>query len=148
MIEGVRIQKLKVVRDERGKLMEILRSDDEIFERFGQVYITTAKPGVVKAWHMHSLQTDHFACLSGRTKVALYDNRESSKTYREINEFIMSPDEPFLLKIPNKIYHGFKCVSDTEAMILNIPTLPYNRRNPDEYRLDAYQNDIPYDWSK
>jgi dTDP-4-dehydrorhamnose 3,5-epimerase len=35
MIEGVKVKKLKVVPDERGRLMEILRCDDPMFEKFG-----------------------------------------------------------------------------------------------------------------
>ena len=38
MIDGVQIKKLKVVPDERGRLMEILRADDSLFSKFGQVY--------------------------------------------------------------------------------------------------------------
>ena len=48
MIEGVKVKKLKVIPDERGRLMEILRNDDECYEKFGQVYMTTNYPGVVK----------------------------------------------------------------------------------------------------
>jgi dTDP-4-dehydrorhamnose 3,5-epimerase len=36
--------------------MEILRRDDPIFQKFGQVYMTTNYPGVVKAWHYHKKQ--------------------------------------------------------------------------------------------
>jgi len=61
MIEGVIIKKLKVIPDERGRLMEILRADDEMFERFGQVYLTTAYPGAVKGWHYHRKQSDNMA---------------------------------------------------------------------------------------
>ena len=53
MIDGVKIKKLKVIPDERGRLMEMLRSDDDLFIKFGQVYMTTAYPGVVKGWHYH-----------------------------------------------------------------------------------------------
>ena len=60
MIDGVKVKKLKVIPDERGWLMEILRCDDEIYKEFGQVYMTTAYPGVVKAWHFHKKQTDNF----------------------------------------------------------------------------------------
>ena len=42
MIDGVKVKKLKVVPDDRGRLMEILRSDDDIFQKFGQVYITSS----------------------------------------------------------------------------------------------------------
>ena len=48
MIDGVKTKKLRVIPDERGRLMEILRRDDEIFEKFGQVYLSSTYPGVVK----------------------------------------------------------------------------------------------------
>ena len=65
MIYGVKTKNLKVIPDERGWLMEILRCDENMFEKFGQVYFTTAYPGVVKAWHLHKKQTDNFTCTNG-----------------------------------------------------------------------------------
>ncbi|MFC1493553.1 WxcM-like domain-containing protein, partial [candidate division KSB1 bacterium] len=76
MIEGVRVKDLKVIPDERGRIMETLRSDDEIFIKFGQAYITTAYPGVVKGWHYHKKQIDNFTCIHGMMKLVLYDDRE------------------------------------------------------------------------
>lgn len=148
MIEGVKVKKLKVIPDERGRLMEILRSDDEIFQQFGQVYMTTAKPGIVKAWHCHKLQTDSFTCVFGKIRLILYDAREDSKTFKEIQKFIMDLESPFLVQIPPGVYHGFKCISEEEAIVINTPTHVYNHANPDEYRIDPYENDIPYDWRK
>jgi len=148
MIKGVEVKKLKIIPDERGRLMEILRSDEGIFEKFGQVYMTTAYPGVTKAWHYHKKQDDHFTCVSGMMRLALYDSREDSPTRGEVNDFIISPDDPMLVRIPKLVYHGFKCVSDKEAIVINVPTLPYSAKDPDEYRLDAFKNDIPYDWNK
>ena len=87
MINGVLIKELRVIPDERGWLTEILRCDEEIYEKFGQVYLTTAYPGVVKAWHYHKKQTDYFTCISGNMKVALYDSRKESSTYSKIDEF-------------------------------------------------------------
>ena len=63
------VKALKVIPDERGHLMEILRCDDEMFQKFGQVYLTTGYPGVVKAWHYHKAQTDHFCVIKGMMKV-------------------------------------------------------------------------------
>lgn len=148
MINGVRVKKLKLIPDERGRLMEILRSDEEAFRKFGQVYMTTAKPGVVKAWHYHRKQDDNFTCVSGKMKLALYDSRESSPTHGEVNEFVISLDDPMLVTIPKLVYHGFKCVSDCEAIVINTPTEAYDHKNPDELRIDAYDNDIPYDWRR
>ena len=69
VIDGVQVKELKVISDDRGALMEILRSDDQLFERFGQAYVTICKPRVVKGWHYHKVQTDHFVCLKGKAKV-------------------------------------------------------------------------------
>lgn len=148
MIDGVKIKKLKIIPDERGRLMEILRRDDEIFEKFGQVYMTTANPGVVKAWHYHKKQDDNFTCVHGKMRLALYDARKKSPTYGEVNEFTISLDEPILVHIPKLIYHGFKCISDCEALVINTVTIPYNYKKPDELRIDPYDNDISYDWRK
>ena len=148
MINGVKVKNLKIIPDERGRLMEILRVDEEMFIKFGQVYMTTAKPNVVKAWHWHKIQTDSFTCISGKMRLALYDAREDSSTKGEINDFEISLDNPMLVQIPPGVYHGFKCTSDQEAIVINTVTEPYNHKTPDENRVDCYENDIDYDWSK
>jgi dTDP-4-dehydrorhamnose 3,5-epimerase len=148
MIDGVTTKKLRVFPDERGWLMEILRRDDPIFEEFGQVYVTAAYQGVVKAWHMHELQTDHFCVLSGMAKIVLYDGREDSPTRGEVNEFFLGTHDRSVLKIPKLVMHGFKCISQSEALILNVPTEMYNPSKPDEIRRPADDPSIPYDWSR
>lgn len=148
MIDGVKVKKLRVIPDERGRLMEILRSDEEIYEKFGQIYITAAYPGVVKAWHYHREQTDHLVCISGMMKIVLYDAREGSSTNGEVNEFFCGIHNPLLIKVPKGIYHGFKCISDIEALVINIPDKLYDYDSPDEFRVDPHKNDIPYDWAR
>jgi len=148
LIDGVQIKRLRVMPDERGCLMEMLRSDDALFMQFGQVYMTTAYPGVVKAWHYHKHQTDHFVVVHGMAKVVLYDGRENSPTRGRVNEFFMGLRNPILLQIPEMVYHGFKCISPEEAIIINCPTATYNYQDPDEYRLAPDTDQIPYDWSR
>ena len=148
MIDGVKVKNLKVIPDERGRLMEILREDESLFSRFGQVYMTTTYPGIVKAWHKHKKQIDNVACVQGMIKLALYDSREDSPTFKEVNEFYLGIHNPMLVQIPPGVYHGWMCVSQEEAIIVNIPTEVYNYQEPDEQRLDPHQNDIPYDWSR
>jgi len=146
MIKGVKTKELKVVPDERGWLMEVLRCDDDCFEKFGQVYITTAYPGVVKAWHYHKIQTDNFSCICGMMKVALYDARKDSPTYGEINEFFIGKKKPMLITVPPLVYHGFKAIGTKTAYFLSVPTEAYNYKKPDDYRLPPDSDKIPYDW--
>ncbi len=148
MIDGVIVKQLRVIPDERGRLMEMLRSDDPFFENFGQTYVTTCYPGVTKAWHYHKQQTDHFTALVGMAKVVLYDDREGSSTKGEINEFFMGEHNPILVRIPKGVYHGFKNVGTKECMIVNCPDRTYNYETPDEFRKPAHGSDIPYDWDR
>jgi dTDP-4-dehydrorhamnose 3,5-epimerase len=148
MIDGVKTRKLRLIPDERGYLMEMLRSDWKEYEKFGQVYITAVYPGAVKGWHYHRIQTDHFICVHGMAKVVLYDGREGSPTHGEVNEFFMGDQNPTLLKIPPGVMHGFKGISQEMALIVNVPTELYNYEQPDEYRLPAHTDEIPYDWSR
>jgi len=148
MIDGVKVKQLKVIPDERGRLMEILREDDDIFLRFGQVYLTTGYPGVVKAWHYHKVQNDHFCVVKGMMKVVLYDAREGSPTKGEVNEFFMGEHRPILLRIPPLVYHGFKTVSQEEALLINVSTQVYKHDGPDEFRVHPHENDIPYKWAR
>jgi len=148
MIDGVAVKKLRVIPDERGRVMEILRSDDEFFSRFGQVYMTTAYPGVVKGWHYHKKQTDHVAVVKGTLKLVLYDDRDDSSTKGEINEFFLGQHNPVLVKIPPLVLHGFKCISQEEAICINVPSEVYDYDQPDEFRVDPHKNDIPYAWER
>lgn len=147
-IDGVHVKQLKVIPDERGRLMEILRCDDPIFQKFGQLYMTTVHPGVVKGWHYHKLQTDNFSVVRGMIKLVLFDDREGSPTRGEVQEFFIGEHNPLLVQIPPLVYHGFKGVGTEEAIAINCPTEPYNRERPDEFRLDAHTDKIPYDWGR
>ncbi|MBN2454994.1 MAG: dTDP-4-dehydrorhamnose 3,5-epimerase family protein [Sedimentisphaerales bacterium] len=148
MIDGLGVRTAKVLPDERGRLGEIIRADDPWFEKFGQVYFTTTYPGVVKAWHYHGKQTDHFYVIKGMVKIALYDNRKNSPTYGEINQIYLGEHCPGLIRIPPGVQHGWMCVSQVEAYIVNIVSEMYNYEQPDEYRTDPHDNNIPYDWAR
>jgi dTDP-4-dehydrorhamnose 3,5-epimerase len=147
-IEGVKVKPLKVIPDERGWLMEILRADDpELFSKFGQAYVSATYPGVVKAWHFHRRQVDNFVCLAGMIKLVLVDTRDGSPTKGAVNEFFLGTEQRMLVQIPALVYHGWKCISTERSIVLNIPTELYHYSDPDEYRLEPHGT-LPYDWTR
>jgi dTDP-4-dehydrorhamnose 3,5-epimerase len=148
VIEGVAVKELNLIPDERGFLLEVLRSDDPLFQRFGQAYITAAYPGVVKAWHYHTKQTDHFCVVKGMAKVVLYDAREGSPTHGEVNEFCIGEQRPRLVVIPPLVYHGYKNIGTELVLLLNLPTEVYNYAEPDEHRAPPHGGGVPYDWGR
>ena len=133
--------------------MEILRSDDNLLEKFGQVYLTTAYPNVIKAWHYHKQQDDNFCVVKGMAKVALYDGREGSPTKGNVMDFFIGEHNPCLIHIPVGVWHGYKGIGVEPTLLLNAVTLAYDYDNPDEFRIpynvDTYQGSpVDYDWNK
>lgn len=148
LIQGVNVKPLKVIADERGYLMEMMRADDPFFQKFGQSYVSVAYPGVVKGWHFHKVQTDHFVIVKGMMKVVLYDSREGSPTKGLLNEFFMGERNPILVTIPPGVVHGMKGIGTEPAMLVNVPTEMYKYNEPDEFRIDPHSKEIPYDWDR
>lgn len=146
MIEGVATKKLAVIPDERGRLMECLRSDDDLFLKFGQLYMTTTLPGVVKGWHLHHVQWDNIVCVKGMLKLVLCDDRDDSPTKGEIDEFFIGEHAPLLVRVPPGVWHGWKCVSVDEAYVINAPTEVYVYDAPDQEELPHDTARIAYDW--
>jgi len=144
MIDGVLVHPLKIIPDERGRILHMLRRDDPHFERFGEIYFSVIYPGVVKGWHLHKTMTLNYAVVSGMVKLVLYDEREQSKTLGEIYEILTGEQRYALVRIPPGVWNGFQCVGSSPAIVANCATQPHD---PAEIvRMDPHQNRIPYDW--
>jgi dTDP-4-dehydrorhamnose 3,5-epimerase len=138
MIDGVMIRELVTHADEHGYLFEMLRADWPEFQKFGQAYVSVTYPGIVKGWHFHKLQADHFIVASGMAKIALYDDRAGSPTRHELMEVVMGERRQRLLVIPPLVLHGVVALNNEPMMLINFPDYLYNAKEPDEQR-------IPYD---
>ncbi len=146
MIEGAEVKQLTRHADQRGYLMELLRSDDPIFSKFGQCYVSMNYPGVVRAWHWHEKQDDFFVVVKGMIRVGLYDQREGSATQGEVNDFYLGENNTILLKIPVGVVHGYKTIGVEPSLLINFPSVAYNPKEPDEFRLPWNTDQIPHDW--
>jgi dTDP-4-dehydrorhamnose 3,5-epimerase len=145
MIDGVKIIPLRQIVDERGKIMHMLKSTDEHFIDFGEIYFSCAWPGTIKAWHIHKSMTVNNAVIQGRAKLVLYDLRAGSRTEGELQEVFLGEDNYVLVQIPPGIANGYKAYGDSLVILANAATEPHD---PEEIvRIDPFTPDIPYDWS-
>jgi len=144
MIDGVKVIPLRKIPDERGTVMHMLRSDAPHFTQFGEIYFSTAYPGVIKAWHIHKRMTLNYAVVVGMIKFVLYDDREGSPTKGELQELFIGERNYALVQVPPLVWNGWKCIGTREAIVANCATEPHD---PDEIeRLDPFCNSIPYNW--
>ncbi len=146
MIEGVQVVPLRRIPDERGTVFHMLKRTDPHFREFGEIYFSSIYPGVVKGWHIHDRMTLNYACIAGDIKLVLYDEREGSRTKREMQVLYLGPKNYALAVVPPGVWNGFMNVGTEEAIVANCATIPHD---PGEIRrLDPYKNHIPYDWAR
>lgn len=143
MIDGVSVVPLRRIPDERGTVHHMLRRTDPHFIEFGEIYFTTVYRGVVKGWHRHRAMTLNYACIGGRIKLVLFDDRDGSATRGELMEVFLGPDDYSLVIIPPGVWNGFKGMEES-SIVANCCTHPHDPSRSD--RLDPFVNDIPYDW--
>jgi dTDP-4-dehydrorhamnose 3,5-epimerase len=143
-IEGINISPLKIISDDRGSVMHMLRNDSQVFEKFGEIYFSTIFENKIKAWHLHKEATLNYACLYGKVKLALFDQRKNSKTFGEYQELILSLDNYSLITIPPNIWNGFKGLSKGHSIIANCLNLPHNEN--EMIRSDIDDKRFDYEW--
>lgn len=145
MIDGVIINPLRQISDERGKVMHMLREDSDEFVGFGEIYFSCIYPGAVKGWHIHKRMTLNYAVPHGNIKFVLYDDRPESLTKGELQEIFLGPDNYCRVTVPPMIWNGFKGVGKETAIVANCASIAHD---PDEIdRRDPFDPYIPYDWS-
>ena len=120
MIDGVIITKRKIIKDERGQVMHMLRNDDKMFKNFGEIYFSTINYKKIKAWHLHKEATLNYVCIKGKVKLVLYDDRDSSSSKGKLEEITLSPDNYNLITIPNNIWNGFKGLDKESQLSLTV----------------------------
>lgn len=145
MIEGVIVKPLKQFIDERGKILHMLRCDQECFMSFGEIYFSTVYPGAIKGWHIHRRMVLNYAVPHGHIKLVLYDDRKGSTTRGEVQEIFLGPDNYCLVTIPAMVWNGFKGIGTEMALVANCATIPHDPGEID--RMDPFDSRIPYDWS-
>ena len=144
-IDGLQVIPLRRIPDERGTVRHMLKRTDPHFKEFGEIYFSSVYPGVVKAWHRHREMTLNYACVCGRIKLVVYDDREGSRTRGNLREVFLGEDDYSLVVIPPDLWNGFKGMSVPAATVANCATHPHDPARSD--RLDPFTNHIPYDWA-
>jgi len=125
-IKGVIATPLKIIHNDKGNLYHILRSLDDGFQGFGEVYISTINYGEVKAWKKHTKMTSNIAVPMGQGRLVIFDDRLDSDTKGLMNEFILSLDNYKRITIPPGLWYGFSGLGKETNMLINVADIPHD----------------------
>jgi dTDP-4-dehydrorhamnose 3,5-epimerase len=144
-IHGVTFRPAVTHVDLRGEMCEI---NSESWEAnpfpISWVSMYSIRPGMAKGWVVHRRQDDRNFLARGRVKWVLYDDRADSPTYQRLAEVFLSEYNRGLLIVPHGVFHAVQNIGDEEALIIDMPSVPYDHENPDKYRLPLVNDIIPY----
>ena len=147
-IEGVVLERLVAHHDHRGGLAELVDVTQPFWsEGIVYAYAFTVRPGRIKGWGMHKLQTDRYVVLAGNLRVVLHDGRVGSPTAGHFAELHFTDASPGRLSIPPGVWHADQNWGETDVRVINFPTRAYDRERPDKYRIDPHSGEIAFDFS-
>lgn len=127
-MKGIEIKDLKKHVDNRGWLAEFFRPESVGSDKLGQVTITTAHPGIVKANHYHKRKHEWYCVIQGKMELALKNNKTNEK-----ESIVLSDEELKLVKISPNISHGFKNVGKDMLYLLMYIDEPFDPDDPDTF---------------
>jgi dTDP-4-dehydrorhamnose 3,5-epimerase-like enzyme len=107
---------------ENGFLIELYKDGDKT-----TAYLTAAKPGAFKGYHLHRVRAARYVCVRGKMKIILY-----KPGTKEVEEHILDSTKPQRLFIPKDIATGLENIGDEEAWLVNYPDPPYDPSLVDE----------------
>ncbi len=142
IIELVQLTPLKIIEGDTGNILHALKIHEDSFHGFGEAYFSTVSLNGIKGWKRHKLMILNIVVPIGAIKFVLYDGRENSKTYGQVQEVELSKDNYRRLTVPPGVWMAFKGLNEGINMLLNIGSLPHDPAETDNLPL---QNDIiPY----
>ena len=147
-IDGVVIREVKHVPRDHGVITEMYRADwDPTGMPVVHSYQSRLFPGAIGAWSCHEKSIDRLFVNQGHVKLVLFDGREESPTYGQVNEVHCGDVRPMFVVLPTGVWHGLQNLGTNDALMINFPTSAYNYRDPDHYRLPWDSDQIPYNWT-
>lgn len=144
-IAGVQVRPAITHPDERGEVCEIFNPAWGFHDApLVYAYQICIRPHRIKGWVVHRQQDDRLFVSLGVVKIVLYDDRAGSPTHGMVNEICLGERNRGLITIPSGVFHAIQNVGDADAILVNLPTRPYNHERPDKLRLPLDTDQIPY----
>lgn len=114
---------MKLKTDNRGDLFEWIKSAD-----FGQIFVSTTKPGITRGNHFHHTKTEKFLVIRGKAVIRFRKIGE-----KQMIEYSVSGEEPNVVDIPPGYTHNITNIGNNELITLFWANEVFDPEKPDTY---------------
>jgi dTDP-4-dehydrorhamnose 3,5-epimerase len=146
-IEGVHIVELKRHHDDGGSMTELARLADGAAQgvtgfTVGQINFSEVEPGAIKAFHLHTRQTDvWFVPPTDRFLLILVDVRQGSRSEGVSMRLMLGAGASRLVRIPPGVAHGVRNLAAVTGRIIYFTDVHFS---PDP--TDCDEGRLPWDY--
>ena len=82
----ISVNKLKIIDNDKGKVMHALKKSESSFDEFGEVYFSNIEFNSVKAWKKHKNMTMNLIVPVGSVKFVFFNQQD-----KDFQEIILGP---------------------------------------------------------
>lgn len=118
---------LEIKADQRGQLAEFLKAD-----HFGQVFVSTTKPGVTRGNHFHHTKTEKFLVVQGDAEI-----RFRHITTGEVIRYRVPGSALRVVDIPPGCTHAIENIGETDLIVLFWASEVFDPTRPDTFALEV-----------
>lgn len=118
---------MELKKDKRGDLFEWIKSED-----FGQIFVSTTKPGITRGNHYHHSKTEKFLVIRGEAEIA-FRRIDSDQTVI----YNVKGTEPTVVDIPIGYTHNITNTGESDLITLFWANEIFDVERPDTYYLEV-----------
>jgi dTDP-4-dehydrorhamnose 3,5-epimerase len=134
----VEVTQLKKIKNSNGDVWHALKSSESNYVGFGEAYFSWVMPGSIKGWKRHNEMTMNIVVPLGNVRFVFFTDSKKEFQVEEIGEI-----RYVRLTIPPGIWFGFKGISSTPSIVMNIASIEHDPLEVDRLNLQ----DLEFNWS-
>ena len=121
LLDQIRVTPLQQISTLGGDVWHALKSSEESFKGFGEVYFSWVEAESIKAWKQHLRMTMNLVVPIGTVRFVFCDLLRHSFREEEIGASNYAR-----ITVPPKIWFGFQGLSAKPSLVLNVANLPHD----------------------
>ena len=136
-LQSILVNPLKRISTLNGDVLHAMKKNDPGYVDFGESYFSLIDYNSIKAWKRHRKMIMNLVVPVGKVKFVFNINSYSDFRVEEVGE-----NHYVRLTVPPGIWFGFKGLSKSQSLILNISSIIHD---PNEVE-SCSVNELNYNW--
>mgnify|MGYP001355172697 CR=1 FL=1 len=137
MNPNIKVIPLKRINTPGGDVLHALKSIDEEFNKFGEIYFSWVEKNAIKAWKKHARMSMNLVVPVGLVRFVFYNETNQEFIIHEIGE-----SNYMRLFVPPNIWFGFQGIDSGPSLVSNIADILHDPKEVDR----RLPKEIEYNW--